>query len=466
VSEATRGTKIESPGLAAFEGLRAEDEPWLSACFVPPPEFERLAGNNSVIVFGEPGSGKTAICRQLQACNRRDDGPPVRLMTEWQPTPLTPGAQPDLAWVRRQAMQILDACAVALARYLVSYPQDYTHAAEWVQGRLTWFIQRFTLGDSSLRLGPLIEGPSEGAALVRAILTSPVRDVLYEDAAPRDVINELLGALSRLELGGLWVMTDGLEGWMQADPDALTRELRAFLSTLELFEHAALAYKIFLPLHLKADLSRATGPTRRRLDHYTITWDTSLLQQIVEKRAALAVGKSKLRLNDLCNAPDLPTWLEKVGGTSPREWLDQIQPLVEHYLSQGKAQTIDADTWMPLRYKRPPHLYLDDATRRVVIGGREVSLEDVPAKAFEMLRYLYQHGGQVVSKAELYFLAYRGLEKVPRSQSDKGYESPKEYEGVVDTNLWRLRKAIEPDPSTPVLLVTKRGHGVVLQVRW
>ena len=83
-----------------------------------------------------------------------------------------------------------------------------------------------------------------------------------------------------------------------------------------------------------------------------------------------------------------------------------------------------------------------------------------------MLCYLYQHGGQVVTKAELYFLVYRGLDRVPRSPADEYFEGRKEYEGLVDTNLWRLRKAIEPDLSDPVLLVTRRGHGVVLRVRW
>jgi DNA-binding response OmpR family regulator len=83
-----------------------------------------------------------------------------------------------------------------------------------------------------------------------------------------------------------------------------------------------------------------------------------------------------------------------------------------------------------------------------------------------MLRYLCRRGGEVVTKAELYYLAYRGLDYVPRSPTDEGFEGRKEYEGVVDTNLWRLRKAIEPDPSDPVLVITRRGHGVELRVRW
>jgi len=50
--------------------------------------------------------------------------------------------------------------------------------------------------------------------------------------------------------------------------------------------------------------------------------------------------------------------------------------------------------------------------------------------------------------------------------ADPDYEPPKRYLGLIDTNLWRLRKAIEPDPKNPILLITRRGLGVTLQVRW
>ena len=144
----------------------------------------------------------------------------------------------------------------------------------------------------------------------------------------------------------------------------------------------------------------------------------------------------------------------------------RIAALARWYLGQPEPQPVDETTWKQLRSEHPPRLYLDDAGRKVIVGGREVGLENLPVKAYDMLRYLYQRGGEVITKAELYFLAYRGLDSVPRSPSDEHYEGRKQYEGLVDTNIYRLRKAIEPDPSRPVLLVTKRGHGVVLQVRW
>ena len=96
---------------------------------------------------------------------------------------------------------------------------------------------------------------------------------------------------------------------------------------------------------------------------------------------------------------------------------------------------------------------------------REISLDEVPPKAYDMLRYLYRHSGQVVTKAELYYLIYRELGSVPRSAADLGYDSPNTFAGLIDTSIYRLRQAIEPNPAEPVLLQTVRGHGVKLVSR-
>lgn len=453
------------PGPAAFQFLRAEEEPWLPACFVPPPEFERMAGPRSCVIFGEPGSGKTAVYRELQSRNTRPDGRPLRLLARWQPSPLPPEARPDIAWVRRLLAEILDACATALVHHLLRFPADYAGAPCWAQHRLVWFIRRYTLGRPEVRWEPLAEGSEPGAPLLRQILNAPVPTILHDDAHPEVVIAELFSALRAMGLDGLWVMTDGLEGWSGVASDRLVESLQAFLSTLSLFGPSGPVYKLFLPAEMEPAISRAGGLVRRRIEGIRIRWDPPTLQELVERRLAFAFGRETFPLEQLCSAPTLREWLEKVGSTSPREWLDQVAILAEHYMANPQGTPIGEETWKKLRRERPPRLYLDEERRLVRVGGRLVNLEDLPARAYDMLRYLYHHSGRVVTKAELYFRAYLGKDRVLQ-RGDKDYAEPVEYTGLIDTNIWRLRQAIEPDPSDPVLLITCRGHGLVLQTRW
>ena len=452
-------------GPAAFSILRAEDEPWLESCFVPPPEFGRMAGPRSVIIFGEPGSGKTAIYRALQTRNRDINGKPLRLLVPWRPIPPSEEARPGLAWVKQLARRILDACAASLIHHLARYPEDYTNAPLWAQARLIWFIHRFTLGKAELRWGPLTESQHRGAPLIREILATPAPNILYEDASLEQVIAELVSALQPMGMKDIWVLTDGLEGWSEVAFERLVEGLRAFFSTLSLFGHKGLVYKLCLPAHIEPAISQAGGLARRRIESIHLRWDTFALRRLVERRLAFAFGQESFPLEQLCTAPGLLEWLEKVGGESPREWLDQVAVLAEHYAAHPDAGPIDEATWKQLRLSHPPRFYLDDKKCQVIVGGRRINLEELPEKAYEILRYLYQRSGEVVSKSELYFRIYRGLDRVPRP-ADPDYEPPKRYLGLIDTNLWRLRKAIEPDPKNPILLITRRGLGVTLQVRW
>ena len=78
--------RLVSPGLAAFETLRAESEPWLAECYVPPADFELMAGASSAVVFGAAGSGKTALYDRLRNVLMPTDQLPARLVCEWVPT--------------------------------------------------------------------------------------------------------------------------------------------------------------------------------------------------------------------------------------------------------------------------------------------------------------------------------------------------------------------------------------------
>jgi len=455
---------VPTPGLSVFGSLRAEDEPWLHACFTPPPEFEHIIAPRSTIIFGGPGSGKTTLYQRVRA-HSLCDGKPYRLLVDWQPAPLNAGEQATIAWVKNQAVHLFDHCVVALSECLARWPELYTAAPAWAQARLAWFIQQYLQGDPKIRLGPLLENTQSGSDLLTQLFSVPAPIILYPDASPEQVIAELTTALSVTGLGGIWVLSDGLEDWSSVDAPSFLRGLGAFLSTLPLFEKAGLVYKLWAPLAFEPELSRAGGLARRRVDSVRLQWTPDELRRLAERRIALALNEPTFDLTHLSQDEDFLPWLEKVGGDAPRAWLDQLGPLVKYFAAHGQ-KSLETKTWLRLRREYPPKLYLSEDGYRVLVGGRDIDLEELPAKSYEMLHYLYQHAGTVISKADLYYRCYLGLERTPRTGEDLHYVSPKDYEGLIDTSLWRLRRAIEPDPSKPVLLVSKRGRGVVLNVRW
>jgi len=90
-------------------------------------------------------------------------------------------------------------------------------------------------------------------------------------------------------------------------------------------------------------------------------------------------------------------------------------------------------------------LIIEPGARRAVLGG---TLLDLAPREFELLRYLAEHAGQVVTKRELlsevWQMAYGGAEK------------------TVDVHLSWLRRKLGETANVPRYLHTVRGVGVRL----
>jgi len=452
--------------LEPFSALRAEDEPWLDQCYVPPIDFDRLLNNRSVIIFGSIGGGKTALYEMMKHEIKTEEGAPSRLLVDWRVAAGQSDMSGTTASVLKQLRHIYELCAVALAGYLLQFPTHYETAPDWAQARIGWFIHTALNNTPTMRLGPLLAKAAPGKTLLQALLDTKPVQVLYPDAPPEAILDELCLALPALGLQGIWVMADDIERLAQIDETVLLDNLLGLLATLPIFERSEFAFKLFVPSRLEGEISKASGLARRRIDAVRLHWSPEELRRMVEGRLAFATSGKLCKLEMLCHSPNLLPWLEKAGGDSPRHWLDQLQPLVKYYLTNQLATPIDEKIWRKLSKTHPPQFYLESARRTVVVGGREITLDEIPTKAIDMLVYLYEHGNQIVQKDELYFRAYMGMATVPRVPTDKGYEPRTTYEGIVDTNIWRLRGAIEPDPKKPILIETKRGQGLCLHVRW
>ena len=91
-------------------------------------------------------------------------------------------------------------------------------------------------------------------------------------------------------------------------------------------------------------------------------------------------------------------------------------------------------------------LKLDCESRRLFVQGREINLT---AKEFDLLELLVMNPNKVYSRENLLNLVW-------------GYEYPGDVR-TVDVHVRRLREKIEPNPSEPKYVHTKRGVGYFYQ---
>ncbi len=434
--------KIPSPGLAVFDSLRAEyEQPWLEQCFVPPPEFDLIAGSRSVVVFGDPGSGKTALYQALRRCLMSQVTRPTRLCCEWHPQ-----AEANL---ERQLEQVLATTAEALQSHLDLRSPVWEKAPSPDKEMLAWFIQKYRPLSDTARASNVQETASP--------ITLPiVRQDYLERASTGQIITELTKALTQVGLQGVCVLVDPDS---LGDSEAVRKSLVYFLSTLRLFENPRFIYKLILPTALESTMSQTGGVMRRRLDRYRLRWLEHHLVSIVEKRLWLASSGQIEQLQDACKDKSLTSWLARCGGTTPRGWLKQARPLAVHYLDRHRPLTVKE--WRDIRRMQPPQIWIEQAQRSVMVGHRQV--QDLPETEWAILQYLYQHRERICTRDELYHKAH-----LPALGSNQTMEHflPKEYEGALNNALLRLRQAIEPDPKDPLFIVTHRGRGVKLEHAW
>jgi hypothetical protein len=133
-------------------------------------------------------------------------------------------------------------------------------------------------------------------------------------------------------------------------------------------------------------------------------------------------------------------------GEGATAWLEdgeEIQLASTRYRFQDPSVTITAPSLIAVQ---EPSLRVDPTTRQVYVDG---SLLDPPlsVKQFELLWYLYQHRGRVVSKDELATNVWPEVEG-------------EVYDANIDRMVSRVRSRIEPDErEDPRFIVTIRGYG-------
>ncbi len=446
-------TEIRRPlGLAAFDFLRAEEEPWLAEAFVPPAGFPLWSGRRSLVLYGEGGGGKTTVLRML-----RHHAPLSIFFVLWQPhfeideDPADPAV-----WLQK----LFQACATALRNHLSRQTGQWDMLPDWARAFLRGFFRHYREPFWEIEYARLKASLDErGQHWLEEVFSTPSSAYDMAHFTPVRLLQYIVDIIRLAGWQGLWILADGLQMWEPVDEATTQRPLwqglRELFGYLALFDQSC-TFKLAVPLSWRASLQTTPAIHTRRLEEYVLEWTQDELLAIVNRRLALAMGTGR-QLQDLAPDCKLPDWFRRYAGTNPRRWLVLARDLLWAYEQAGNRPLTPA-AWRQLSRRLTPSLYLKSTEPGVVyVGSHRVEL---PHSLYQVLAYLYSQD-RICSRDELYFIAYKALPKIPRP-GEAGWEEPSAWRGVIDTVLWRLRHSIEPNPDQPLFIQTVRGQGVKL----
>ena len=223
---------LTSPnGLATLHALRAEYEPWLLDCYVPPSEFPLMVGPRSTLIFGETGSGTSALYLALAHAWTKSDTENSWLLVRWPLNVLADRVQnlTGSMLASRQQAQVFDVVARVLLERLARQPALWRNAPDWTRATLAWFVSRYLQSSLGIYVASLIDEQLIAEPdVLREIAAFERTELLAPNAPPVSVIAELTRALITTGLSGHSNHREDVEPWWEMYANELSGSLFAF----------------------------------------------------------------------------------------------------------------------------------------------------------------------------------------------------------------------------------------------
>jgi len=454
---------MKSPGclFPHFGSLHAEQEqPWLLDAFVPPPVYGYLVEMQSWVVLGSSGSGKTALRSALKSDAESRSSAPI-FVIDWQPTSDSVFSD-SLSAYQHVMGGILRAFATRIVGWAAGTPDRFMALSATARWLLGWFCQRWLNQGPEFVAADMAERHGAGAqAALQCLLVDTYPDVFREPVYEIEVLAELTRSLQLAGFEGVWLLIDNFERNGQDNPHRVAALLGHLLGTLGLFEIDGFCIKMMVSGHHRDLVLSSRAVTSYRVGVAELQWTEPELDEILNKRVALALGRSISGMREICQESFLSNLLRKYGGALPRGWLEIAAPYVVAYSRRPEKHPLSDKECEQVCRISPPRIYRDAESRQILIGHSPIP--QLSPQSIRLLDYLYDKMGQVCTRSELYYHALEGLAQEPHP-GDASYQEPKIWKAAFDNVVYRLRQGIEPLPHEPVYIIIDRRNGVRLQV--
>lgn len=494
-----RGFERDNP----FKTTNADEErAYLAeALFVTVPEYDRIRGDQTVLVFAPRGSGKSTLRVRLAAISLpqetsastlaiectdfswlvkryRDYGqvtevdyelfllrqaartlielflpsPDVRLSAE--------GAEEDFRRREKQAKEVTAIVRAQISAFLRRYfptlltPKELFKYMKRLSNDFNgdWLDFQNAAEKRNLKsyLAKTNLAPKLEVAWLLADLCDEDIPAFDEFRSVLDAFMEFVQIAQAAGVEQVHFLIDRLDE-MQLfanDYEAQANILEPLLAYLNLMELTGIAFKFFVARELYQVLRERPSIRRDRLLNKAvqIQWDVELLKQMLNERLLFFSHEEIFSLAPLCSQDGtrIEEEMLKLAAGSPRRLLTAGQLLVQaHVFSDKSDELLNLADWQKAREQlmtlMPPIMGLHLENGEVVVGGKQIKLTKTEIRILETLS---DNGGYC--DRETFASEIWG--------SSEGVS-----DDAVDQAVTRLRRKLDDDGQQPVYLETVRG---------
>ena len=151
-----------------------------------------MAGNNSIVVYGVGGSGKTALRLQLEKeCQPNKQGK-QKLLVRWEPNLPSRAEESSLEVTLRQTDDLLDQIGDTILNFIKNSPDSYSQIPQWAKNHIIWYLHKCIQGSLATRLGPIISNSSPEAQQQLLDIQNAIFEDIRRNPGPKDFLSSLL----------------------------------------------------------------------------------------------------------------------------------------------------------------------------------------------------------------------------------------------------------------------------------